>query len=209
MWSSFDGKPYTRADLATHINACDFSKWTDKAGKQGRPAFITLHNTATPDIALWMSWTPAKRQQYILNMQPYYEKKGWQAGPHFFVTPQDDICAFGFSDLMKAGTHASCFNNSSIGIEMVGDFDKEAFDTGPGAQVADNAIYLMALLHNRIGLTPTPYAYNKTGLHFHVECAADAHHCPGTHVQKDAVGLRVSAVMAQLNGGQQPTGTVS
>jgi hypothetical protein len=50
---------------------------------------------------------------------------------------------------------------------------------------------------------------NKTGLHFHVECAADAHHCPGNNVQKDDVGLRVSALMAQLSGGQQPTDAVA
>ena len=179
MWPNFDGKPYTRAELAAHINACDFSRWKRKDGTIGRPTFITLHNTSSPDIRLWMSWSPQKRQQYIRNMQPYYEGKGWRAGPHFFVPPQDDICAFGFSDLMAAGTHASCFNDHSIGIEMVGEFDNERFDTGPGAQVADNAIYLMALLHNKIGITPLPYAYNQHGLHFHVECQHDNHHCCG------------------------------
>ena len=56
--------------------------WKHKDGSLGKPAFITLHNTATPDIALWTSWSPAKRQQYIHNMQPYYENKGWRGGPH-------------------------------------------------------------------------------------------------------------------------------
>jgi hypothetical protein len=198
MWPNFDGKPYTRAQLAAHINACDFSKWKRKDGSIGRPAFITLHNTSSPDIKLWMSWSPQKRQQYILNMQPYYEGMGWRAGPHFFVPPQDDICAFGFSDLMAAGTHASCFNNLSIGIEMVGEFDYERFDTGPGAQVADNAIYLMALLHNKIGITPVPYAYDQHGLHFHVECKRDNHDCPGSFVRKPDVVARVQAKMAEL-----------
>jgi hypothetical protein len=68
-------------------------------------------------MKLWLSWSAEKRQQYILNMQPYYEKMGWLGGPHFFVPPQDDICAFGFNNLMSAGTHASCFNKVSIGIE--------------------------------------------------------------------------------------------
>ena len=84
-------KPYTRAELAAHINACDFSKWKRKDGTIGRPAFISLHNTSSPDIRLWMSWLPQKRQQYIRNMQPYYEGLGWRGGPHFFVPPQDDI----------------------------------------------------------------------------------------------------------------------
>ena len=200
MWPNFDGKPYTRDQLAALINARDFSTWKHKDGTPGKPAFITLHNTSSPDIQLWMSWSPAKRQQYILNMQPYYEHMGWLGGPHFFVTPQSDICAFGFNNLMSAGTHASCFNNTSIGIEMVGEFDREAFDSGPGAQVADNAIYLMALLHNKIGLTPTPYAYNQRGLHFHVECAADNHHCPGSYVSKSDIVARVTAKMNELAG---------
>jgi hypothetical protein len=198
MWPNFDGKPYTRAQLAAHIDTCDFSNWKHKDGSRGKPAFITLHNTSIPTIQLWLSWSPAKRQQYILNMQPYYEHMGWRGGPHFFVAPQDDICAFGFNDLMAAGTHASCFNNVSIGIEMVGEFDSEAFDSGPGAQVADNAIYLMALLHNKIGITPAPYGYNQRGLHFHIECKADNHDCPGRLVLKPDVVARVTAKMAEL-----------
>lgn len=204
MWPNFDGKPYTREQLAAQIDACDFSAWKHKDGSLGKPAFITLHNTSSPDIQLWMSWSPAKRQQYIHNMQPYYENMGWLGGPHFFVTPQSDICAFGFNDLMAAGTHASCFNKTSIGIEMVGEFDRERFDTGPGAQVADNAIYLMALLHNKIGLTPSPYVYNKRGLHFHVECAADNHHCPGSFVRKSDVLARVKTKMEELAGAVHP-----
>jgi hypothetical protein len=83
MWPNFDGKPYTRAQLAAHINTCDFSTWKHKDGSRGKPAFITLHNTSSPSIQLWLSWSPDKRQQYILNMQPYYEKMGWRGGPHF------------------------------------------------------------------------------------------------------------------------------
>lgn len=199
MWPNFDGKPYSREKLANHINSCDFSHWKRKDGSHGRPSFITLHNTSSPTIKLWMNWLPEKRQDYIHNMQPYYEKMGWRGGPHFFVTPQEDICAFGFNDLLAAGTHASCFNNVSIGIEMIGEFDQEAFDSGAGAQVADNAIYLMALLHNKIGIAPEPYAYNQHGLHFHVECRHDNHHCPGHFVQKPDVVARVAAKMAELN----------
>ncbi len=198
MWPNFDGKPYTRVQLQAHINSCDFSRWKRKDGTIGKPGFIALHNTSSPTIQVWQSWSPEKRQQYIQNMQPYYEKMGWRGGPHFFVTPQQDICAFGFNDLMAAGTHASCFNNTSIGIEMVGEFDQEPFDSGPGAQVADNAIFLMALLHNKIGIIPTPYVYDQRGLHFHVECKADNHDCPGRFVQKPDVVERVTVKMTEL-----------
>jgi hypothetical protein len=197
MWKSFDGKPYDRAALAAHVAALDFSAWKKKNGSKGRPLFITLHNTSEPTIKLWLSWSPKKRQQYIFNAQKDYEdNQGWSAGPHFFVPPQDDICAFGFSNPVTCGTHASCFNSNSIGIEMVGEFDKEPFDSGPGAQVRDNAIYLMALLHNKLGLSPDGYVYNKSGLHFHVECKKDQHDCPGTFVHKADVIARVKAAMA-------------
>ena len=92
---------------------------------------------------------------------------------------------------------------------MVGDFDHESFDSGPGAQVAENAIHLMALLHNHIGLKPTPYDYNKTGLHFHVECAADNHHCPGSHVRKPDIVARVLSRMAELAGAPPSAAPVS
>lgn len=201
-WPNFDGKPYTREQLAAHINALDFSRWKHKDGSHGKPAFITLHNTSSPDIKLWLSWSADKRQQYIHNMQPYYENMGWRGGPHFFVPPDETICAFGFNDPMAAGTHASCFNAASIGIEMVGEFNVEPFDSGPGAQVRDNAIFLMALLHNKIGLTPEPYAYNQRGLHFHIECKADNHDCPGRFVHKADVVARVKASMAAVSTGK-------
>lgn len=199
MWKNFDGKPYTRDQLAARIASADFSNWRRKDGSVGRPLYIVLHNTSDPTIKLWLSWPPAKRSQYILNAQADYENnKHWLAGPHFFVPPDDAICAFGFSDLTTCGTHASCFNSDSIGIEMVGEFDNEDFDQGPGALVRDNAVYLMALLHNKLGLQPEPYVYGRQGLHFHIECKQDDHDCPGTAVHKPDVVALIKAKMSEL-----------
>jgi len=200
MWNNFDGKPYSRDQLAAHITSLDFSNWHRKDGTRGRPKYIVLHNTSDPTIDLWLSWSPQKRSDYIRNVQGYYENDlGWRAGPHFFVPPDQNICAFGFSDPTTCGTHASCFNSDSIGIEMVGEFNEEAFDQGPGALVRDNAIYLAALLHNKLGLQPEPYAYAKQGLHFHIECTADNHDCPGSFVQKPDVVQRIKDKMADLH----------
>jgi hypothetical protein len=188
MWKNFDGKPYTRESLAAHIEATDFSHWKRKDGSPGRPKHIVLHNTSSPDIALWLSWSPEKRSSYINNIDDWYERKGWAAGPHFFVPPTNDPVAFGFSDLGTCGTHCSCFNSDSIGIEMVGEFNVEEFNSGRGAIVRDNAIYLMALLHRKLGISPLT-------LRFHVECKTDNHDCPGKHVSKAAV---VEAVVAEM-----------
>lgn len=200
MWPNFDGKPYSRAALAAHINGLDFSKWRRKDGSAGKPLFIVLHNTSVPTIKLWLSWSPEKRQQYILNVENMYEVEDhWHAGPHFFVPPDADICAFGFSDPTTCGTHASCFNSDSIGIEQVGEFNVEAYDTGPGALVRDNAVYLMALLHRKLGLQPDGFVYGKSGLHFHVDCRADNHDCPGSNVHRPDIIARVKAAMATLS----------
>lgn len=196
-WKNFDGKPYTRAALAAHIEATDFSTWRRKNGSIGRPKFIVLHNTSVPTIKQWLAWDAAKRQQYIKNMEPYYAGMGWRGGPHFFVPPQADIAAFGFNDLATCGTHASCFNSDSIGIEMVGEFNVEPFDSGPGAMVRDNAVFLLACLHKKLGLTPEPYVYGSRGLHFHIECKADNHDCPGKFVHKSDVVAMVTAAMAK------------
>lgn len=201
MWKNFDGRPYTREQLAAHIATADFSNWHRKDGSKGRPLYIVLHNTSDPTIKLWLSWSPQKRSDYIRNVEDYYENKlHWHAGPHFFVPPDENICAFGFSDLETCGTHASCFNSDSIGIEMVGEFNDEQFDQGSGALVRDNAIFLMALLHNKLGLEPEPYVYGKQGLHFHVECKKDDHDCPGKFVRKPDVVARINAKMAELRG---------
>lgn len=196
MWPNFDGKPYTREQLAAHVAHQDFSHWRNKGGTLDHPKFITLHNTSVPSLELWLSWSPAHRQEYIRNMQPYYAGMGWHAGPHFFVPPTADIVAFGFSDLGTCGTHASCFNSDSIGIEMVGEYAREVFDTGPGSIVRDNAVYLMALLHNRLNLNPA-------NIRFHVECKADNHDCPGQHVSKTDIIARVKKATGELAG--QPT----
>lgn len=201
MWEKFDGKPYTREALAAHVAAIDFSKWRRKDGSLGKPLYIVLHNTSVPTIKLWLSWAPEKRQQYIKNVQQMYEVDDhWHAGPHFFVPPDDTVAAFGFSNPETCGTHASCFNSDSIGIEMVGEFNSEPFDGGPGALVRDNAILLMAMLHNKLGLQPEPYVYARQGLHFHVECRADNHDCPGRLVSKPDVIARLKGKMRDLSG---------
>lgn len=205
MWTNFDGKPYTREQLKTHIDSLDFSNWRRKDGTRGRPLYIVFHNTSEPTIEQWMGWSVQKRQDYIHNVQQYYENDlGWRAGPHYFVPPTIDPCCFGFSNPVTAGTHCSCFNSDSIGIEHVGEFNIEQYDSGPGAIVRDNGIYLMALLHNKLGLEPAPYSYGVRGLHFHIECAHDNHDCPGKNVHKPDVVARIQAEMALLKGAPSP-----
>lgn len=189
MWDKFDGAPYTREQFQKMVDAIPIEKlkWVK---------YLTCHNTAAPSIAQWLG--PVKPQQRIINLQNYYEHTlGWRSGPHGFIPPAKDVCIWGFTPLDTKGVHASCFNSSSIGLEMVGDFDTEEFNSGPGALVRDNTIFVLAVLYNKLGLRPDGYVYGVSGLHLHNDCKRDNHACPG---KKMRVGREefVQAVLAKM-----------
>lgn len=187
MWSKFDGRPYTRAEFKAMVDAIPDTqlKWCK---------FLTLHHTAAPSIAQWNSGYPIA--QRVRNMQAYYEHEmGWGSGPHSFVPPDPNICHWGFTPFTVRGVHASCFNGVSIGLEMVGNFYTEEFHSGPGALVRDNTVFILAVLHRKMGLRPDGFQLGKSGLHFHTDCRRDGKVCPGPKVTKDWM---VKAVLAEM-----------
>ena len=153
-----------------------------------KPKFIVLHNTAEPNLAQWQHDNTGKDYEHrrVVNLNSYYKNdEGWHSGPHLFISPNLiwDAC-----DLAADGVHASCYNHESLGVEMVGDYATEAFDSGDGAQVRDNAVAALAILHQALGLDPET-------LRFHKECLADHHDCPGKNVDKADMIARVKAAM--------------
>jgi hypothetical protein len=182
MWANFDPTPYTPAQWIAHVKATDFNKWqTDHHAHSLKPKFITLHNTSLPTLKMWVESGPAHDAR-LRNLESYYEKNlGWHAGPHAFISRN---FINGFSQLNVPGVHCSCFNGVSIGLEMVGDYDTEEFNSGDGLLVRNNAVLAVAALHNALGIEPTPYVYGVSGLHFHQECKHDNHACPGKKVVK-------------------------
>ena len=85
----------------------------------------------------------------MVNFESYYKNEcGWNGGPHLFI---DDRAIWVFNDLTKRGTHSPSFNASRFGIEMLGDYDKEEFNSGRGRKVRDNTVAAMAILNNRLG----------------------------------------------------------
>ncbi len=190
MWKDFDRTAYTPAQFKDHVAGL---KWTD-----WKPAGITLHNTSAPTLAQWAESGP-KHDARIANLQSYYEGElGWHAGPHLFIS-RDFIN--GFSNILEPGVHSRCYNKTHIGIEMVGEYNVEAFDSGDGAKVRDNAVFAMAVLYRAIGKSPDD-------LVFHKECKKDNHDCPGKNVVKADMIARVKAKMAELAGGEAASGTV-
>jgi hypothetical protein len=71
---------------------------------------------------------------------------------------------------------------------MVGDYapGHDDFNSGLGAKVRDNAVATLAILHSALQISPDT-------LHFHRDCARDAHVCPGTQVDKSDIIRRVKA----------------
>jgi hypothetical protein len=154
--------------------------------KLWKPQFLTLHNTAEPNLAQWTHFGLGKTDGFkrILNLNHYYKVvEGWHSGPHLFIAPDLIWVA---CDLTANGVHASCYNSVSIGVEMVGDYARESFDSGDGAQVRDNAVAALAILHKALKIDPRT-------LHFHKECLKDHHDCPGKNVVKADVIARVQA----------------
>ena len=180
MWNNFEGLARTREQTLERINALQWTDW--------RPRGITLHNTAAPTLEQWAETGP-RHDARICNLQSYYENdKGWHAGPHWFVSRN---WINWFSDPLRPGVHSRCFNATRFGIEMVGDFDQEEFNSGDGALVRDNAVFLIAALNLKFDFDPDD-------LKFHVECKKDNHDCPGKKVVKAEVISRVRAMMAAL-----------
>jgi hypothetical protein len=173
------------------FTATEFSAYVSelKWNKGWRPQFVTLHNTAEPNLAQWAhsGLGRAGGERRIRNLNHYYGAElGWHSGPHLFIAP--DIIWLA-CDLEHDGVHASCYNKTSIGVEMVGDYSTEAFDSGDGAKVRDNSVAAVAALYHALKLDPAT-------LRFHKECARDHHDCPGKHVDKADFVARVKAALS-------------
>ena len=158
-------------DLVQSLAGLGLSDW--------RPEFVVLHNTGSPTI---LQRPLGFTAQHMANLSEFYAGKGWHAGPHFFVD-QNGVWAFSRAD--RPGVHSPSWNPVSWGVEMLGDYDTESFDAGPGARVQANAVFLLAALHRRAGLdSHTLWLHKEDPLTTHKDC-------PGGHVQKEAVIGRV------------------
>jgi len=159
-----------------------------------RPSFIALHNTASPSLAQRPN---GLTKQHIKNLEAFYrDKQGWKAGPHLFV---DDRQIWVFTPLTVSGVHSPSWNKIALGIEMLGNYETEAFDSGRGLKVRKNAVAAMATLSAILGLDPN-------GMRLHREDPATTHACPGKNVRKLEVIQEVTELMAQRHDGEHDVG---
>ncbi len=173
-WTPIDGRYFsTPDDIMVAVHGVDFSGW--------KPSGLVLHNTGAPTLAQWLSSPKAAHQldrekQRIANLEYFFKvTRGWSAGPHAFVGP--DRVWF-FTPFNKPGVHSPSWNGTRIGIELIGDYDREDKDAGEGAKAYRNAVILFACLHSKLGIDPDT-------IKFHKDDPATTHKdCPGKDIDK-------------------------
>ena len=183
---------YSIAEFRAHLSNLALGAW--------RPKFPTLHNTGVPSLKQWLAMGATPQERWGANLNRYYQGMGWHAGPHVVVCP-DYVWAL--CDLTKSGVSVSCWNADTFGIEMVGDYEVggDDFASGEGAKVRDNATALLAALVEKFGWGDlSDMEIGERGLHFHHECAADHHACPGSKVTKLDMLARIGSYLELPHG---------
>lgn len=168
-------------------NYCHELRWTS-----WRPSFIVLHNTAIPSLS---DRPNGLNREQINNLQGYYrDDQKWKAGPHLFI---DDNQIWVFTPLDVSGTHSPSWNKVALGVEMLGDFEKEPFDSGRGLRVRRNTVAAIATLSAILGL-------DTSTLKLHREDPLTTHACPGKNVRKLEIIQEVQDLMIARHAGEHP-----
>lgn len=158
------GKGYRIDELQSYLDSVQMGKW--------KPELIVVHHTAAPSLAQ----RPAGfLSQHMLNLQDFYEGKGWSAGPHFFV---DEDQVWVFTPMNERGVHAVSFNKNGIGIELLGDYDSEDPWSGRGLEVLGTTRSLIKMLQKKLGL-------DDSAIRFHRDDPVTNKTCPGKKIGKE------------------------
>jgi hypothetical protein len=177
QWKTPVARSFSGAEFREYVASLKFLAW--------RPRFVVVHNTAIPTLGDWHRYTGAQRMRGFENY--YRNDQHWSAGPHLFVA--DDLI-WVFTPLTTSGVHSPSWNSFTWGVEIVGDFDTEAFD-GP---VKANAIDAIATLHEAAGLDPS------TMRPHHDDPKTTHKDCPGANLDMSELE---KAVLAELGRRQE------
>ena len=182
-------RKFTHVEFQSYLDRTELPRWAK---------FVVVHNTSSPDIALYNQWQARKgkwvnwsEEQWLRNLTSYYSNMGWRGAPHLFIPPTPDTVLV-LNSLSVPGTHTPSWNGFSLGVETVGEFEREAFQDPTHA----NLVFALAALHKKFGLRPDQFDMGKKGLHFHKEDKATTHRtCPGKHIVKSALVADVLSAM--------------
>lgn len=158
------GKPYSSDEFAAYL---------DSLKPVWNPSLIVIHHCSAPSLA---QRPHGFLNQHMLNLQDFYEGKGWSAGPHLFI---DEDQVWTFSPLTARGVHAVRFNSTGIGIEMLGDYDTEDPWTGRGREVLSTTCRAVKSLMGKFDIT-------ERAIRFHRDDPTTSKTCPGRKISKAA-----------------------
>jgi len=168
IWKGIVGRNFTPDAFREYVAGLTWGEWL--------PEFITLHHIAVPSLAQRPN---GFNNASMSGLERYYrDEMGWSAAPHLFVDDQP-AGIWVFTPLTTPGVHAKSFNGRSLGLEMLGNYDVEDFDTGRGALVRDNAVAAIAILSNAIGIDPD-------SMMCHRDEPSTSKTCPGNNVDEVA-----------------------
>jgi hypothetical protein len=165
-WKGIIGQNFTPESFLEYMRGLVWNLW--------QPDFIVLHHTAVPSLSQRAN---GFNSASMSGLQRYYrDELGWSAGPHLFVDDQP-AGIWVFTPLTTPGVHAKSFNGRSLGLEMLGNYDVENFDSGRGARVRDNAVVAIAILTMALGIDPD-------GMMCHRDEPNTTKTCPGNNVDE-------------------------
>jgi N-acetylmuramoyl-L-alanine amidase len=181
-WKGIVGTSFTADEFDNYCHTLQWNAW--------RPSFIVLHNTATPSLAQRPN---GLTKQHIQNLESFYrDTQGWKAGPHLFI---DDKQIWVFTPLTVSGSHSPSWNKVALGVEMLGDYEQEAFDSGRGLEVRQNTVAALSTLCAILGI-------DSHTMRIHREDPLTTHACPGKNVRKLAVIQEVHDLMVARHPGE-------
>ena len=183
-WKGIIGKSFTAEEFDSYCHTLQWTAW--------RPSFLVVHNTGAPSLA---QRPKGFTKQHMLNFEAFYrDQQKWKAGPHLFV---DDKKIWVFTPLTVSGTHSPSWNKVSLGLEMLGDYERESFSNGRGLRVRENTVAALATLCAILGFDPAT-------TRVHREDPLTTHACPGKNARKLELIQDVQDLMVKRHAGEHP-----
>lgn len=146
---------------------------------------VVIHHTWRPLQSQWQGRTS------IEGLKVFYENKTppWDAGPHLFICSgapnPDDNGIWQMTPLNMIGVHAGVCNNTTWGIEVVGDYDNEQWSASTRSLVVGATAALLSW---------RSLSVTVDSLKGHRDCHSPKT-CPGNAIDMSVVRAWVTAAM--------------
>ncbi len=201
---------FKQEEFKQYVSGLSWPSW--------RPNKIVWHNTAAPTDAQWIKSAASDKANGLVpgisrihSLEDFFKNNNhWSGCPHLFIA-SDLIWVM--NPLTFSGVHSPSWNSTSIGIEMIGDYDSEDADHDVGLLVKNNTIFTTAVLCEAIGLEVSDglvdHNHHVSGSIFlHKQDWATTHDCPGAHMAADKAEM-ITAVQSLMSGGEHNSDDVA